>query len=260
VTPAPNFLARLARRALAPPEVRPRLASRFEAPLPVAAEWTMAEAASEHAPPVTGSPAAVPPPLQAEPRVRSDSHGEVSARRDQPPRPVIQALPSLVDPVWTKPPAALSESAQAPAPKASAPGMPPPPRLAVAPVVEPLARPQAARETLPLPAVESPPPATVRVRHETLLQLVAAPTAAVAPATSDARASTPPPMLATTAMPPQPTPVGTVPAPIEITIGRIEISAIDGDAERRQPHAAPTRGPPALSLADYLRRREGRGS
>jgi len=255
---AQNFFARLARRALAPPAVRPRLASRFETPAPVAAAWPAAEETIERAVaspvlPVATAAVAVEPIKDSRPPL------ETRVERSDPP-PRIGPISRLTEPPAELPvvPPSVPEI-RAPAGAVQTPTQPAPmPESKLAVALEVAPSPAPPRELPAEPVVEAPQ-ATIHLRHETLVQLVPAPATAAPAAPNSLRLAPPQPVAPVPAplLPVPPMPAAS-PAPIEITIGRIEIRATEEPERRPPPAAAPS--PPMLTLADYLRQRDRRVS
>ena len=251
--PSHGLLAVLARRVTQPPAVRPRLASRFETP---GGGFTELASTTESAPAPAPAAARPAPRLhEPSPAPRELVHREevnVTTRLLASPVPVPPA--SFVAP--RAPVAVAHDTPHAPATAAPAP---------------PQDTPAAHRaEPADAPATAMPAPSPLRVLRETLqpllmpVQTIVEATAGHAPMASPAGPA---------AMPASPVPHAVsrqergrapvavpAPAPIEVTIGRIEVQLVGEGAERPAPRTSAGARPPQLPLADYLRRRDGSGA
>lgn len=245
-----HFLARIAHRALAGSDVRPRVASRFEnvaAPEPVAERVSEVSSASaevtrrsnlEAAPPLdTVRPAAV---SQAE----SLTSSHTVTRTELIERVSIREVPVRTDP------AAITNVTPAVKASVSKPSEPPTHRPTLAPTLtEKPAPSRLAREESAPEAKTARAPILEASRSPAVAATQPAPTAI--PASVITRLI--PPAGVATVTAPSPRVVDTAPPPIEIVIGRIEIRS-DAPAPVPRAVAAPRRTAP--SLDEYLRKRE----
>lgn len=266
-----SLLGRLARRAVsADAPIRPRLPSRFEALAAHATERTESwgEGVQDPAP-------------QAQALIRRDAAAP-QGRQDPPTRlgePAQVPRDQPHSPLHVPSPLAAEGLAQAITKRAPATRHADTLDSAVARLIAPFDVPQA----LPAPSVGPPSRLTmpsheattdestlqtsatpaVQLRHQTLVPLVSteprqalpSPLAPGEPAPHRAHATLP------TAPDAQPTAQGALAtaAPVEITIGRIDIRGVDEDA-RPPARAATSSRSPSMPLADYLRRRDERRS
>jgi hypothetical protein len=253
-----DLVQRLGRRVVSPPDVRPRLPSRYETmrapmtePLVVdrfvepPAQWAAPVTPanmSDIAPPSAPGPAPAPRTLPVVPP------------QTPPPVPSARLMPSAIEPAG---PGAdrLVETRTGDVHIHVAPGAQP--RFEAGPTPAPIDAAVPREPAAPL-AIEMHT-TTIRVLHETLTPLNAVGPPSMPPAetrpAAERRGGAPampssPPLLAG---PDEPVAV----PPIEITIGRIEIRTNSEPPSVPARAAAPARRA-ALPLAEYLRRRDGR--
>lgn len=262
-----DFFERLAQRAVQPPRVLPRLASRFELrPEPFA-------------PATSTTPATEPSSLEVGPLApRERSEPVAPSSRAEPAPRARRELEGA--PVWapsTPLLGVLSESPQ------TFDRISPPIRgAALDPVLQPsgwgtattLETAESARppshgvivsQASPRPATASSisadrPPALPRIERERITSSVVSQQAVGGRDDAESPQPIPPQSAWQPAAPALPTaPVTAALAPLEITIGRIEVIAMPAEPTRRAPHEAVAPAPPQLPLDRYLQQRGGRG-
>jgi hypothetical protein len=255
-----GLLTQLARRAVAAPEVQPRLASRFElAPAAIVeprqtAPQAPADPAPER-PPVVTWPAS--PALPTAPALAHTSRPAQTPEPELPPpsRPTAQAAAAPVQPQVTVTAQHLLPIAPPTAKEAGVRGADLTQPLPAGPVARPV------QSEPPREAAGHPEAMAPRVRSEGLQALTITPPPAPGGGAATAPAQRPdavrhPPATAHVPQAPQRERLPPAPPPIEITIGRIDVRAV-----QEAPPAAPRAATPApaaprtLGLADYLRQR-----
>ena len=245
---------------MGPPDIRPRLASRFETQFLAPPSDIEVGTTVDVAPPATAATAS-PPAVAAAPIAQPGSPAAPNPiLAMEAPRllPVASlARPPLAQPATHTAPIAIDSVAPRSAPQAStSPDAPPPGHRASAASGE--ARPSERRP----PPDREPAGEGLRITHETLVRLVTETASRPAMSSSALPLDHRPAAIAAAAAAPAAASRPVVPEPdlppIEITIGRIEVRAIDGDRPARNT-PPPTAAAPMLPLSEYLRRREGRG-
>ena len=259
---APDFIGRLVRRALAPAAIAPRVLSRFELPpLPPFAppEPTATDEATESQTAVFPA-TRVPAPMEQEVMQRPARERSPEAALHPPaptraePRVSTDALPALVAhirhvPTLRTPADEVAVSAKPQVTDVHSRGATP-----IVPATPTPVRVADVPPAVPANGAAQPTRESIRIREEVLTRLVSERSIAQSTASMSATAvgvatAHAAPALQTTSMSHPGIP------PIEITIGRIEISSIVTDeAPRKRPDNATERGP-ALPLADYLKLR-----
>lgn len=246
-----DLLTALARRALQPPAIRPRLASRFEGEGAVPRDLQRTEE------PAVAAPGAPPVATARMPAVAMSRAAEPSpAPSPNPPSPSLRLTPLLQE-APPRPTAAIpvqSERVDAPAPKlAERPGQPEP-QLPLRPLSETAqAQPPTRLESRLIEREHREQRIERQELHRELIErrverlLVEAPSAT----------PTAQPLHALVEARPAPVEPQPVAPRVEISIGRIEILPAAAAAAPRQ-EAGPRR-PPAKSLDEYLNERNGSG-
>lgn len=256
-----SLLTQLARRAVAAPEVRPRLASRFELAPAAIGERPHQGVPQQPAEPARPGPQVMawptPPTLPAAP-APSDKPRPAQSPDPEVPGPSSPASNVAAAPVQPQVQVMVQQPLHlaSPAPEEAGPRGADRPRPLPATPVPPLLQGEAARATAGQTTSTAP-----RVRSESVQPLTITPPPAPAAGVALAAVQRPdavcnPP--ATTHLPQAPQRERQPPAPpaIEITIGRIDVRAVHETPPAATRAATPAPATPrALGLADYLRQR-----